>query len=64
MRKWYATINGDDNEKKGTIKIGIIKVQDDEKDVFEIIASNGDELSVPKQKSFDEAIEAIKNILG
>jgi predicted hydrolase (HD superfamily) len=64
MKKWYATINGDDNENNKKIKLGVIKTQDDKKEVFEIIANNGDELNVPNQKSLDEAIYAIKASWG
>lgn len=61
MKKWYATINGDDQFANKKIKIGIVKKHDDDsnKDYFEIIASNGDDVGACKQETLEQAIDTI-----
>ena len=55
MKKWYSQIRENDNEKGKAIKIGIVKKGGQ----YDLIASNGDDISSTGEKSIQSAIEAI-----
>ena len=57
MKKWYATINGNDDPITKIIKIGVIKNNNGK---FEVIASNNDDLGIAEQNSMDDALGAIR----
>ena len=66
MKRWYAGINGDDKASQKNIKIGIVKTKDPDEaeSPYAIIADNGDDCCISRQRSLDEALEAIEASWG
>jgi len=63
MKKWHARINtAEDNHKAHWIKIGIVEISDIDGKRYDLIASNGDDVSCGGRMSKQQAIDSISAI--
>jgi len=62
--KAIATVSGDDNTENAIITVGIQQYEDEEGTYFDVVASNGDEVSQGGRMARGEAIEAVCKVWG